>query len=83
MKSEAPTAKSNKPQNRLQKSLINRWMGREVLEPGGIWGRVQRVGLVPGVNTRPLIWEAPSTQSAVARRARFFSEYNIRDKLST
>ena len=25
-------------------SLINNWMGREDLVPGGIWGRVQGVG---------------------------------------
>ena len=25
-------------------SLINNWMGREVLGPGGIWGWVQGVG---------------------------------------
>ena len=28
----------------ILKSLINNWMGREDLGPGGIWGRVQGVG---------------------------------------
>ena len=27
-----------------RESLINNWMGREDLGPGGIWGRVQGVG---------------------------------------
>ena len=57
-------------------------MRREVLGPGGYWGRVQRVGLFPGVNTRPLIWEAPSGRSAVAREVRFFSAFVFRFRLT-
>ena len=33
------------------------------------------MGLVPGVNTRPLIWMALSARSADARKARFLVEY--------
>ena len=33
--------------------------------------------LVYGVNTRPLIWGAPFARSAVAREARFFSEFGL------
>ena len=35
------------------------------------------MGLVPGVNTRPLIWEVPSARSADAREASFLVELYI------
>ena len=44
------------------------------LGPRGIWGRVQSVGQVAWVNTRPLVCGTPSAHSADAREARFFIE---------
>ena len=40
---------------KLDKSFFNNQMVRGLLALGGLHGRVQGVGLVPGVNTRPLI----------------------------
>ena len=50
-------------------------MVREELAPRGFWGRVQGVGLIGWVNTRPMVRGTPSARSADAREARFISEY--------
>ena len=59
----------------LQKSFFNNQIVGEGLGPRGIWGRVQGVGQVASVNTRPLVCDSPSARSAVAREARFIGEY--------
>ena len=41
---------------------------------GSIWGRVQGVGQVAWINTRPLICGSPSARSADVREARFICE---------
>ena len=50
-------------------------MVRGGLAPGGFWERVQGVGLIVWVNTRPMVCDSPSARSAVAREARFIGEY--------
>ena len=54
-------------------------MVRGGLAPRGIWGRVQGVGQVAWVNTRPLVCDSPSARSAVAREARFIGEYYVKE----
>ena len=49
-------------------------MVRGGLAPGGFWERVQGVGLIVWVNTRPLVCDSPSARGAVAREARFIGE---------
>ena len=49
-------------------------MVRGRLAPGGFWERVQGVGLIVWVNTRPMVCDSPSARSAVAREARFIGE---------
>ena len=49
-------------------------MVREELAPRGFWGRVQSVGLIDWVNTRPMVRGTPSARSADAREARFIGE---------
>ena len=49
-------------------------MVREELAPRGFWGRVQGVGLIDWVNTRPMVRGTPSARSADAREARFIGE---------
>ena len=50
-------------------------MVREELAPKGFWGRVQGVGLIDWVNTRPMVRGTPSARSADAREARFIGEF--------
>ena len=50
-------------------------MVREELAPRGFWGRVQGVGLIDWVNTRPMACGTPSARSADAREARFIGEF--------
>ena len=50
-------------------------MVREELAPRGFWGRVQGVGLIGWVNTRPMVRGTPSARSADAREARFIGEF--------
>ena len=50
-------------------------MVREELAPRGVWGRVQGVGLIGWVNTRPMVCGTPSARSADAREARFIGEF--------
>ena len=52
-------------------------MVREELAPRGFWGRVQGVGLIGWVNTRPMVRGTPSARSADAREARFIGEYSL------
>ena len=47
------------------------------LAPGAFKARYRCLGLVHGVNTRPLVCHSPSACSAVAREARFFVELVI------
>ena len=49
-------------------------MVREELAPRGFWGRVQGVGLIDWVNTRPMVRGTPSARSADAREVRFLVE---------
>ena len=39
------------------------------------WGRVQGVGLIGWVNTRPMVCDSPSAHSVDARGARFIGEF--------
>ena len=55
-------------------SLINKWMGTGESQEWGLSGRVQCVGLMSWVNTRPLICLASPARSANAREARFSGE---------
>ena len=51
-------------------SLINNWMGREDLGPGGIWGRVQGVGSDHwGTRSQPLMGLHPRAARTRAKRA--------------
>ena len=50
-------------------------MVRGGLAPRGFWERVQGVGLIVWVNTRPMVCDSPSARSAVAREARFIGEF--------
>ena len=52
-------------------------MVREELAPRGFWGRVQGVGLMGWVNTRPMVCDTPSARSADAREARFIGELSL------
>ena len=52
-------------------------MVREELAPRGFWGRVQGVGLIDWVNTRPMVRGTPSARSADAREARFIGEFRL------
>ena len=51
---------------------------REELAPRGFWGRVQGVGLIGWVNTRPVVGGTPSAHSADAREARFIGEFCLK-----
>ena len=53
-------------------------MVRGGLAPRGFWERVQGVGLIVWVNTRPMVCDTPSVRSAVAREARFICEYCLK-----
>ena len=55
-------------------------MGREEAQEWDHSGRVEGVGLISWVNTRPLVCLAPSARSADAREARFFGEITFRMK---
>ena len=50
-------------------------MGTGESQEWGLSGRVQCVGLMSWVNTRPLICLAPSARSAYVREARFYGEF--------
>ena len=50
-------------------------MGREESQEWDFSGRVEGVGLISWVNTRPLAYLAPSARSADARKARFYGEF--------
>ena len=52
-------------------------MVREELAPRGFWGRVQGVGLIGWVNTRPMVRGTPSARCADAREARFIGEFQF------
>ena len=54
--------------------LIIDW-GPDESQEWGLSGRVQYVGLMSWVNTRPLICLASPARSADAREARFYGEY--------
>ena len=61
--------------NRKESSFFNNRMVREELAPRGFWGRVQGVGLIGWVNTRPMVCGTPSARSVDAREARFIGEF--------
>ena len=51
-------------------SLSNNWMGREVLGPGGIWGRVQGLGSDHwGTRSLPSLAHHPRAARSRAKRA--------------
>ena len=52
-------------------------MGREESQEWDHSGRVEGVGLISWVNTRPLACLAPSARSADAREARFYGEFYL------
>ena len=70
------TTKINNLQD-LCTSLSNNRLGTDESQEWGLSGRVQCVGLMSWVNTRPLICLSSPTRCAHTREARFSDEYFI------